>query len=65
MQVSGQLHARVALHPGKELAVPFVKEAGWVLGSILTLNPGRPDRNPSLYRLSYPGSLNRIESLGT
>jgi hypothetical protein len=29
MEVSGQLHAPVALPPGTELLVPIEKEAGW------------------------------------
>jgi len=36
MEVSSQLHAPVALPPGKELLVPTGEEAGWVPEPIWT-----------------------------
>jgi hypothetical protein len=64
MEVSGQLHA-----PGKETPIPIGYEVGWTPEPVRTLNRkfftlpglelrplGRPTRNQSLYRLSYPGS---------
>jgi hypothetical protein len=32
MEVSGQLHAQVALLPGKKPPVPIAHEAGWAAG---------------------------------
>jgi hypothetical protein len=68
MEVSGQLHDLAALPPGKESPVPIAYEAAWTPEPVWTLcrrekpypckesKPGCPTRNPSLYRLSYPGS---------
>jgi len=55
------------LYPRKGDPVPIVQEAGWDPGPVWTgaenLNPpgirspDRPARSESLYRLSYPGSV--------
>jgi hypothetical protein len=55
-------------YPREREPVPIVQEAGWAsepvwtgaenLASTGTRSPDRPARSESLYRLSYPGSLN-------
>jgi hypothetical protein len=68
MEVNGQLHAPAALPPRKYPPVTHWI-GGWVdprvgldavekrkLLQCRESNPGRPARNPSLYRLSYPNS---------
>jgi hypothetical protein len=63
MEVSGQLHVPAALP-----SMPIGWRAGWAPRAGLDWrkeksclcrksNPGRPARSPSLYRLSYPGSI--------
>jgi hypothetical protein len=57
------LTPRLLSTPRKD-PVPFVHEAGWTPGPVWTgadnlaptgiRSPDRPDRNQSLYRLSYP-----------
>jgi hypothetical protein len=61
MEVSGLLHAPVALPPGEEPPVPIGQEARWAPDSVWTLwrrelalvgiEPG--PSSPSLYRLGY------------
>jgi hypothetical protein len=62
MEVNNQFQASAPLPLAKEPAVPIGYEAldAVETGKISYLCPesnlGRPARNPSLYRLSYPGS---------
>jgi hypothetical protein len=72
MEVSAQLHASAALPPGKSPLYPFDTRLGESQSrsghdgdgknfqsppGIEPQNPNRPARSPSLYRLSYHGSL--------
>jgi len=36
MEVSGQLHAPMALPPGRELSVPIAEEDGWAAEPVWT-----------------------------
>jgi hypothetical protein len=73
LEVSGQLHAPAALPPGKSPRYPFYRRLGGPqsrsgrYGELKIFHPpgtrtptphGRPARSQSLYRMSYPGSLN-------
>jgi hypothetical protein len=74
--VSGQLHARAALPPGKSPRYPFYRRLGgpqsrsgrygevkifYPTETRTAAPPGRPARSQSLYRLSYPGSRRAID----
>jgi hypothetical protein len=61
--VSSQLHAPAALPPGP-LGGPQSRSGRYgevkivyTTGTRTPARPGRPARNQSLYRLSYPGSI--------
>jgi hypothetical protein len=70
--VGGQRHASATLPPKHPVAI--VQEAGWAPGPVWTdaenhaptgiRSPDRPARSESLYRLSYPGPLGDIPTLG-
>jgi hypothetical protein len=73
MEVSGQLHAPAALHPGKGPLILMDRRLGGPqirsgrggeekktqsLSGLEPQNPDHPARSPALYRLSYRGSNN-------
>jgi hypothetical protein len=75
MEVSGQLHALVALPPRKSPWYPLDRRLGRPQSrsgrggeeknsqsspGIEPHNPDRPARSPALYRLSYHGSSRRL-----
>jgi hypothetical protein len=73
--MSGQLHAPAAIPPGKSPWYPFYRRLGgpqswsgrygegnifWPYRDLNSPPPGRPARSQSLYRLSYPGSEDKV-----
>ena len=62
MGVRGLRHASAAL-PREREPVPILQEAGWAPGPVWIRLPDRITRREPLYRLRYPGPLNRYVGL--
>ena len=67
--MGGQTHASAASTPGKDL-LPILQEAGWAPGPVWTGGkprpqrdsiPDRPARSQSLYRLSCPAHVTKVQ----